>query len=304
MAAERQELRKIAEAASLEQVQQLLAFAAELGIEIGSEEPESLVDIRVLYPSGEVALDDQLPGRTSVGALLQKLSAGSDGTPGRLSLLCGTEVLKRGSTLKQLNLTDDDCLYLVRRSAGTYTEWTPLTGTLEAQYDHLAKCVMLGGEAAGKTALLHAFSREPFQDDIPPTIGIDFKIVNLRSEDGMKLKVQLWDTAGQARFRTITRSYLRGAEGFLAVFSVCSRASWDELLELLQAAQDINPEACRCLCLVGTHADRPGREVSEQEVLELAASKKCQHFEVSSKLRHDIDAPLFAWLDAFLEARA
>ena len=299
MAADRQEVRKIPEAASLEQVQEwLLALAA--------EPVDSEVDIRVLYPSGEVALDDQLPGRTSVGALLEKLSAGSEGTPGRLSLLRGTEVLQRDSMLKQLNLTDHDCLYLVRRSVGTYTEWTPPPmGTPGARCDHVVKvkCMMLGGVGAGKTSLVRAFSRQPFQDMSPPTIGIDFKSVSLRSEDGLKLKVQLWDTPGHVHsFRRFTRSQLRFANGFLAVFSLCSRASWVQLLQLLQDAQDSHPEAC-CHCLVGTHADIPGREVSEQEVLELAASKKCQHFEVSCKLGHDVDAPLFAWLDAFLKAR-
>ena len=304
MAGARQQLKQIAETVPLKQVEQLLAYASENGImsEEDVEEPEQLVDIRILFPSGEVAVQQQFPDRTSIGALLQTLSAQNDPCPGRLSLLHGTDVLKRQTKLKHLNLAEDACLYLVKRSPGTYTEWKA-AGTVDGQYDYLAKCVILGAESVGKTALLRAFGREGFLEHIPHTIGIDFKIVNLKSEDGLRLKVQLWDTAGQNRFRTITRSYLRGADGFLAVFSLQRRASLEELSDLLEAAEANNPDASRCLCLVGTHADLPDPEVTREEILQLTAKKKCPYFAVSSKTESGIDPPFFAWLDAFLELR-
>ncbi|CAE7664358.1 RAB13 [Symbiodinium sp. CCMP2592] len=297
MAGAREELKQIAETASLEQLQQLLAYAEELGIRVD----ERFVDIRVLYPSGEVALNERLPGRMTVAALLLRLGTQSE-APGRLSLLLGTDVLKRTSRLSDLNLTED-CLYLLRRTTGTYTEWKP-SGTAEPQHDYLAKCVILGGAGVGKTALLRALCREAFSDDIETTIGIDFKIVNRKSEDGIKLKVQLWDTAGHERFRTIVRSYMRAASGFLAVFSLCDRRSLQDLTDLLEAAEENNREACRCICLVGTHADSPNPAVPEEEMLQFARDKKYQYFAVSNKTGQGIDQPFSPWLDSYLQVVA
>lgn len=314
MAGAREELKQIAETASLEHLQQLLAYAVELGIRAdeGADEGQPVVDIRVLYPSGEVALNEPLPGRMTVGAVLLRLGTQGE-APGRMSLLLGTNVLRRDSRLSDLNLTAQDCFYLVRRATGTYTQWNPsaLTGAYrsedprpEAQYDHLAKCVILGAAGVGKTALLRSLCSEAFSDDIQPTIGIDFKILNLKSEDGIKLKVQLWDTAGQPRFRPIAKSYMRGASGFLAVFSLCNRHSLQDLFELLESAKANNHEACRCICLVGTHADSPNPAVTEEEILQFARDKNYQYFAVSNKTGQGIDQPFSAWLDSYLQVVA
>ncbi|CAE7490945.1 RAB13 [Symbiodinium sp. CCMP2456] len=304
MAGAREQLKQIAETASLEHLQQLLAYAVELGIRAdeGADEGQQVVDIRVLYPSGEVVLNESLPGRMTVGALLLRLGSQSEAA-GRMSLLLGTDVLKRDSRLADLNLTAQDCLYLLRRTTGTYTEWKPV-GTGEAQHDHVAKCVILGGAGVGKTALLRALCSEAFLDDIQPTIGIDFKIVHRKSEDGIKLKVQLWDTAGQPRFRPIAKSYMRGACGFLAVFSLCNHQSLQDLFELLEAAEENNREACRCICLVGTHADSPNPAVTEEEILQFARDKNYQYFAVSNKTGQGIDQPFSAWLDSYLQVVA
>ena len=303
MAGVREELKQIAETASLEHLQQLLTYAEELGIRVDEapDEGQQFVDIRVLYPSGEVALNERLPGSMTVAALLLRLGTHSE-APGRLSLLLGTDVLKRNSRLSDLNLTED-CLYLLRRTTGTYTEWKP-SGTAEPQHDYLAKCVILGGAGVGKTALLRALCSESFSDDIETTIGIDFKIVNRKSEDGIKLKVQLWDTAGQARFRPIVKSYMRAASGFLAVFSLCDRHSLQDLTGLLEAAEENNPKACRCICLVGAHADSSNPAVTEEEILQFARDKKYQYFAVSNKTGQGIDQPFSAWLDSYLQVVA
>lgn len=67
------------------------------------------------------------------------------------------------------------------------------------------------------------------------TIGVDFvrsastqKMKNIEL-DGRKIRMQIWDTAGQDRFRTITSSYYKGAHGIMLVFDVTDRESYDAL---------------------------------------------------------------------------
>jgi GTPase SAR1 family protein len=79
----------------------------------------------------------------------------------------------------------------------------------DKEYDYLAKIVIIGNSAVGKTNLLLRFVEDNYSMVHTPTIGVDFrsKIVTLPQQKGSqkkKLKLQLWDTAGQERFRTLT----------------------------------------------------------------------------------------------------
>lgn len=58
------------------------------------------------------------------------------------------------------------------------------------------------------------------------TIGVDFKIKTLQVED-KRVRMQIWDTAGQCRFRNIVKTYFQGASGILFVYSVSDRESFD-----------------------------------------------------------------------------
>mmetsp|Transcript_11018 Transcript_11018/g.20747 ORF Transcript_11018/g.20747 Transcript_11018/m.20747 type:complete len:305 (-) Transcript_11018:70-984(-) len=295
----RQQLIQVAEKAPLEKVQELLMFATELGIpsldERESTKPEEPVRIRVLYPSGGVAFDDHLPSSTPVASLLQILQ-GKGHPAGRLALLHGTNRLSPREELGNLTMTEDDCLYLLRRAAGVYTQ---LVGETDGNHKHLAKCIILGGAKVGKTSLLRAVTKQPFQEMYNPTIGVDFHISHFESDDGTKFKVQMWDTAGQPRFRTITLSYLEGASGFLFVFSLASRTSLTEAVDAFRIAEKRNSAACRTMCLIGTHADAADLEVSEEEATQVASEMEAPYFAVSCSDGGDVQSVLFAWLDAF-----
>lgn len=79
-------------------------------------------------------------------------------------------------------------------------------------YDYLFKFLVIGSAGTGKSCLLHQFIEGRFKDDSSHTIGVEFgsKIVPV---GGKTVKLQIWDTAGQERFRSVTRSYYRGAAG-------------------------------------------------------------------------------------------
>ncbi|CAE7746789.1 RAB34 [Symbiodinium microadriaticum] len=201
--------------------------------------------------------------------------------------------------LGELGLTEDESLYLVKRAMGKYV--VPTAEEKEGGSDMVVKCLLIGGARAGKSSLLKAFSQEDFREEYQPTIGVEFNSLRFQSEEGLILKLQVWDTAGMDRFRAIVSAYYRGAAGFLAVFSLGSRASLEETLRIVREAQGQYQESCRCMCLVGTHADLPEPEVTEEEALQVAAENQCPYFAVSCKTGQHVHDPLFAWLDMFIE---
>uniref|UniRef100_A0A8C3UR35 RAB4B protein n=1 Tax=Catharus ustulatus TaxID=91951 RepID=A0A8C3UR35_CATUS len=83
--------------------------------------------------------------------------------------------------------------------------------------------LVIGSAGTGKSCLLHHFIESKFKQDSNHTIGVEFgsKVVNV---GGKTVKLQIWDTAGQERFRSVTRSYYRGAAGALLVYDITSRA--------------------------------------------------------------------------------
>lgn len=70
-------------------------------------------------------------------------------------------------------------------------------------HDILAKLIIIGDSGVGKTNLILSFVGQKFKDNYVATIGVDFKAKTMQS-DGKKIKLQIWDTAGQQRYRTIT----------------------------------------------------------------------------------------------------
>ncbi|PHJ15488.1 ras family protein, partial [Cystoisospora suis] len=87
------------------------------------------------------------------------------------------------------------------------------------EYDYLFKFIIIGDAGAGKSCLLHQFIENKFKKGSSHTIGVEFgsKLISI---GGRRIKLQIWDTAGQERYRSVTRSYYRGAAGALLVYDL------------------------------------------------------------------------------------
>ena len=95
-------------------------------------------------------------------------------------------------------------------------------------FDLQIKLLMIGDSAVGKTSLLLRYANDTFSSTFITTIGIDFKIKTVHL-GGKKVKLQIWDTAGQEQFRTITRSYFRGAQGIVLVYDITDRRTFNSV---------------------------------------------------------------------------
>ena len=100
---------------------------------------------------------------------------------------------------------------------------------------------------------------------------------------GKKLKVQIWDTAGDERYKNIISSYCRGANGILLLYNITNRESFDSLNSWLTEIKR-NSDKNLCLILVGTNCDLENeRKVTYQEGKDFARKNGIKFIEVSAK---------------------
>ncbi|PIA17476.1 ras-domain-containing protein [Coemansia reversa NRRL 1564] len=97
-----------------------------------------------------------------------------------------------------------------------------MTRTLEA------KVAILGKQAVGKTSLVTRYVHQTFSDCTPSTIGAQFATAKIKHE-GWDCRLQLWDSAGQERFRAMTQMYYRGANAVVLVYDITSENSFKDI---------------------------------------------------------------------------
>eukprot|EP01002_Notosolenus_urceolatus_P011663 NODE_4033_length_848_cov_46.964956_g3342_i0.p1 GENE.NODE_4033_length_848_cov_46.964956_g3342_i0~~NODE_4033_length_848_cov_46.964956_g3342_i0.p1 ORF type:complete len:208 (-),score=52.29 NODE_4033_length_848_cov_46.964956_g3342_i0:99-722(-) len=135
---------------------------------------------------------------------------------------------------------------------------------MSTEYDHLFKILLIGDSGVGKSCLLLRFADDTYTESYISTIGVDFKIKTIHL-DGKTIKLQIWDTAGQDRFRTITSSYYRGAHGIIVCYDVTEMESFNNVKTWLKEIEKYASEDVRKL-LVGNKCDLVVRKVVDYQV--------------------------------------
>lgn len=95
-------------------------------------------------------------------------------------------------------------------------------------YTHIAKAVVVGDAAVGKTSLLVRYVKGLFNPTYVLTIGVAFNIKDIVVGENV-LRMQIWDTGGQERFGPIRQLYYRGTKGVLLVYDRSSEASFERI---------------------------------------------------------------------------
>ncbi|EPE34048.1 P-loop containing nucleoside triphosphate hydrolase [Glarea lozoyensis ATCC 20868] len=138
------------------------------------------------------------------------------------------------------------------------------------------KILMIGPSGSGKSALLIRYCDNQFDNESSTaTIGVDFKLKRL-SVHGQPYRLNLLDTAGQERFRTLSTSYYRGAAGIILVYDISSRESFNSMERWFEECESNMMEGAK-MYLVGGKLDKvqgaggeAKRKVSEEEGRRLA----------------------------------
>ncbi len=147
---------------------------------------------------------------------------------------------------------------------------------------HLFKIILVGNTGVGKTSILKYLDKGKKVDinnnnDIS-TIGIDFVSKVIENEKNI-IKLQIWDTSGQERFRSITNNYFRGAHSCLLVFSLSNKESFRDIINWYKEYKSYEPSGNTIL--VGSKNDLE-REIKTDEINELCKRYNFIYREASS----------------------
>ena len=172
----------------------------------------------------------------------------------------------------------------------------------------MSKAVVVGDLNVGKTCLINRFCKDVFERDYKATIGVDFEIERFEIS-GLPFSLQIWDTAGQEKFKCIASAYYRGAQVIITVFDMADIKSLENTQQWLkEALQENEPDSC-FVFIVGTKRDLLFAEEcqrTESDAIKIVAEMNAEFWSVSSKTGENVQEFFFrvaalAFEDAILK---
>ena len=132
------------------------------------------------------------------------------------------------------------------------------------------------------------YTKDTFDEKIVNSIGVDFKSKDIEL-GSKKIKLQIWDTAGHERYRTITQSYYRGAHTIVTVFDLTNRNTYIHVEKWLQEINKFAKENVLKF-IIGNKADLvDDRCVTYDEARTLSQKLKIPYLETSAKSSFNVN---------------
>jgi Ras-related protein Rab-2A len=157
------------------------------------------------------------------------------------------------------------------------------------EYKFVLKIIIVGDSAVGKSCILNQFVQNYFNPHHDFTVGVEFGARILTMQNGDKIKLQIWDTAGQEVYLSIIKSYFKGANGAILCYDITRYDTFNHIIHWLDQVKQEAKQDCK-LILIGTKCDlEHKREVSVKDGQELAAKYNMEFFETSSKTKVNIE---------------
>jgi Ras-related protein Rab-6A len=151
------------------------------------------------------------------------------------------------------------------------------------------KVIFVGDACTGKTSIINRIIDNPFNDTYEVSIGIDFMSKNIRFR-GQNIKIQIWDSAGQEKYKGLIPSYVRNSSIVFIVYDVSNRTSFDNISNWISFVRNIEKTT---MILCGNKIDLT-REVQTNEGEELAKKEGLLFFECSAKTNENIKKMFFS----------
>ena len=140
---------------------------------------------------------------------------------------------------------------------------------------------MLGETNVGKTTIVNVYAGTGFSDEYISTVGFDKYEKEVQIETGEKVKIKLWDTGGQERFKSISQNTIKNCKGVVVVFDLTKKISFEKVTDWIEQVREITRKVP--VCLFGNKSDLSNREVTQEEIDKLCKEQNLVYFETSAK---------------------
>ena len=141
--------------------------------------------------------------------------------------------------------------------------------------------ILIGDSGVGKTSILTKFIEGNFENNKKCTINVEFKTKNLKIDKDLYAKLTIYDTAGQERYRSLTRQYYHLANGIVLVFDLTDENSFNSLNKWVKEIDD-NTKNVEVI-LVGNKSDLKNRAIINSRAEQFAHEKNFKYTETSAK---------------------
>ena len=172
----------------------------------------------------------------------------------------------------------------------------------EQEAQIVLKLLLLGDSSVGKTSILLKYISNKFDESSISTVGVDYmdKIIDYNK---FKIKLQIWDTSGEEKFRTITKNFYRNADGLLVVFDLTKKESYDHIRSWINEAKENNDKLKTIL--IGNKLDLKDERIVAIDVAKQFAEKNnLKYIETSAKDGTNINESFQAIIDLLFDGKS
>ena len=163
------------------------------------------------------------------------------------------------------------------------------------------KFIFLGDSSVGKTSIVEKYTKKKFCDSLQSTVGIDFKL-SIMTFKGHKIRINISDTAGQERFRTIAKNYIHNSDGIFIVFDLSNKNSFESISYWLNEINKLKNLDELKIIILGNKSDLTNiREISKEEISEFIKTNNYKVIETSAKTGEGIKEAFEDLVDLILE---
>ena len=155
-------------------------------------------------------------------------------------------------------------------------------------YDTPFYCILIGDLGVGKSSVILRYIEDYFSGSLMSSIGVDFKTKQIEVNDRI-IKMQIWDTAGHEKFRTITTSYYKSAHAIIVLYDITDESSFEHIKNWMIDIDKFGKQGVLKV-LIGNKIDlEDNRKITKEAGESMANKYGIKFFEVSAKDNINID---------------
>ena len=162
------------------------------------------------------------------------------------------------------------------------------------------KILLIGDLGVGKSCVILRYVEGDFPGNIMSSIGVDFKTKKIDLDDRL-IKMQIWDTAGHEKFRTITTSYYKSAHAIIILYDITQKTSFDHIKNWITEIDKFGKQGVLKV-IVGNKLDlENNRKIKKEDAENLALKYGVKLWEVSAKDNTNIEEMFVDTIKTLLE---